>query len=175
MKAWRLHRPGGPDAFVLEDLPRPEPAAGEVLVEVRAFGLNRSEWFTRIGQSPTVALPRVLGIECVGTVVRDPSGALAPGQRVAAMMGGMGRQFDGSYAEYTSVPSSSVFPLDTELPWEVLGALPEMLQTCHGSLHVGLDVQPGETLLVRGGTSSIGLATLAMARRAGLGVIATTL
>ena len=78
MKAWRLHRPGGPDAFVLEDLPRPEPAAGEVLVEVRAFGLNRSEWFTRIGQSPTVALPRVLGIECVGTVVRDPSGALAP-------------------------------------------------------------------------------------------------
>ncbi|MCA9676397.1 MAG: zinc-binding dehydrogenase [Myxococcales bacterium] len=174
MKAWRLHRPGGPDAFVLEDLPRPEPAAGEVLVEVRAFGLNRSEWFTRIGQSPTVALPRVLGIECVGTVVRDPSGALAPGQRVAAMMGGMGRQFDGSYAEYTSVPSSSVFPLDTELPWEVLGALPEMLQTCHGSLHVGLDVQPGETLLVRGGTSSIGLATLAMARRAGLRVIATT-
>lgn len=174
MKAWRLHRPGGPDAFVLEEIPRPEPAAGEVLIEVRAFGLNRSEWFTRIGESPTVKLPRVLGIECVGTVVSDPRGELAAGQRVAAMMGGMGRQFDGSYAEYTSVPSSSVFPVETELPWEVLGALPEMLQTCHGSLHTGLEVQAGETLLIRGGTSSIGLATLAMAKRAGLQVIATS-
>lgn len=174
MKAWRLHQPGGPDAFVLEDISRPEPASGEVLIEVRAFGLNRSEYFTRIGESPTVKLPRVLGIECVGTVVQDPSGELAPGQTVAAMMGGMGRQFDGSYAEYTCVPSSSVFPLATELPWEVLGALPEMLQTCHGSLHTGLEVQRGESLLIRGGTSSIGLATLAMAKQAGLQVISTS-
>ena len=174
MRAWRLHRPGGPDAFVLEEIPRPEPAPGHVLIEVRAFGLNRSEWFTRIGQSPTVRLPRVLGIECVGTVVSDPSGELAAGRRVAAMMGGMGREFDGSYAEYASVPSSSVFPIETELPWEVLGALPEMLQTCHGSLHTGLEVQAGETLLIRGGTSSIGLATLAMAGHAGLKVISTS-
>jgi NADPH:quinone reductase-like Zn-dependent oxidoreductase len=145
-----------------------------VLIEVRAFGLNRSEWFTRIGESPSVKLPRVLGIECVGTAVSDPSGEIAIGQRVAAMMGGMGRQFDGSYAEYTSVPSSSVFPLVTALPWEVLGALPEMLQTCHGSLHTGLAVQSGETLLIRGGTSSIGLATLAMAKQAGLQVISTS-
>lgn len=174
MRAWRLHRPGGPEAFVLEEIPRPTPRAGEVLIEVRAFGLNRSEWFTRIGESPTVKLPRVLGIECVGTVVEDPSGALAVGQRVAAMMGGMGREFDGSYAEYTSVPSSSVFPLETELAWEVLGALPEMLQTCHGSLHAGLEARPGETLLIRGGTSSIGLTTLAMAKQAGLEVISTS-
>jgi len=174
MKAWRLHQPGGPDAFVLEEIPTPEPVAGQVLIEVRAVGLNRSEWFTRIGESPTVKLPRVLGIECVGTVVRDPNGELAAGQRVAAMMGGMGRAFDGSYAEYTSVPSSSVFPLDTGLPWEVLGALPEMLQTCHGSLHAGLEAQAGETLLIRGGTSSIGLTTLAMAKRAGLKVISTS-
>lgn len=174
MRAWRLHRPGGPDAFVLEEIPTPEPAAGEVLIEVRAFGLNRSEWFTRIGESPTVKLPRVLGIECVGVVESDPSGELAAGQRVAAMMGGMGRAFDGSYAEYTSVPSSSVFRLETDLPWEVLGALPEMLQTCHGSLHTGLEVQSGERLLIRGGTSSIGLATLAMAKHAGLEVISTS-
>lgn len=174
MKAWRLHRPGGPDAFVLEEIPRPEPREGEVLIAIRAFGLNRSEWFTRIGDSPSVTLPRVLGIECVGTVVRDPSGQLAPGQRVAAMMGGMGRQFDGSYAEYTSVPASSVFPLQTELPWEVLGALPEMLQTCHGSLHTGLEARAGETLLIRGGTSSIGLATLTLAKHAGLKVLSTS-
>jgi len=145
-----------------------------VVIEVRAFGLNRSEWFTRIGESPTVKLPRVLGIECVGTVVSAPGTELEEGQRVAAMMGGMGRQFDGSYAEYTSVPVANVFPLETELPWDVLGALPEMLQTCHGSLHTGLGVQTGETLLIRGGTSSIGLATLAMAKVSGLHVTSTS-
>ena len=174
MKAWRLHRPGGPDALELEDLPRPAPAEGEVLIQVRAFGLNRSEWFTRIGESPTVTLPRVLGIECVGTVVEAPGVDLRPGQRVCAMMGGMGREFDGSYAEYTRVPASSVFPLDTELAWPVLGSLPEMLQTCHGSLHTGLGIESGDTLLVRGGTSSIGLTSLALARLAGVRVLTTT-
>lgn len=174
MKAWRLHRPGGPSALVLEELPIPEPEPGRVLIRIAAFGLNRSEWFTRIGDSPSVQLPRVLGIECVGTVVAAPGGELEPGQRVAAMMGGMGRQLDGSYAEYTSVPVANVFALQTELPWDVLGALPEMLQTCHGSLHTGLGVQPGETLLIRGGTSSIGLTTLVMAKAMGLRVISTS-
>jgi NADPH:quinone reductase-like Zn-dependent oxidoreductase len=174
MKAWRLHQPGGPNAFVLEDLPTPQPEPERILIKVHAFGLNRSEWFTRIGESPTVKLPRVLGIECVGTVVSAPGGELEEGQRVAAMMGGMGRQFDGSYAEYTSVPAANVFPLQTELPWDVLGALPEMLQTCHGSLHTGLGVNANETLLIRGGTSSIGLATLAMAKAAGLRVVSTS-
>ncbi len=174
MKAWRLHQPGGPDAFVLEDIPRPRATESQVLIEVRAFGLNRSEWFTRIGESPTVTLPRVLGIECVGNVVSAPAGQFQPGQRVAAMLGGMGRQFDGSYAEYTCVPDASVFPLQSDLPWENLGALPELLQTCHGSLHIGLEVRAGETLLIRGGTSSVGLATLAMAKLAGLKVLSTT-
>ena len=174
MKAWRLHQPGGPEAFVLEDLPRPEPDASQVLIAIRAFGLNRSEYFTRIGDSPTVKLPRVLGIECVGTVVSAPGGQFEAGQRVAAMMGGMGRQFDGSYAEHTCVPVANVFPLDTNLPWDQLGALPEMLQTTHGSLHTGLGVEAGQTLLIRGGTSSVGLTTLAMAKVAGLKVISTS-
>lgn len=174
MKAWRLHKPGGPGSFVLEDLPAPEAVPGRVLIQVRAFGLNRSEYFTRIGDSPSVELPRVLGIECVGTVLSAPGSELLEGQTVAAMMGGMGRQFDGSYAEFTSVPLANVFPLDTDLSWEELGALPEMLQTVHGSLHTGLGVQPGETLLIRGGTSSIGLTSLALAKAAGLKVIATT-
>jgi len=78
MKAWRLHQPGVPTALVLDDLERPEPTPDQVLIAVRAFGLNRSEWFTRIGQSPTVRLPRVLGIECVGTVVSAPGGQFTP-------------------------------------------------------------------------------------------------
>lgn len=174
MKAWRLHTPGGPEAFVLEELSTPQPRPGWVLIKVRAFGLNRSEWFTRIGDSPSVQMPRVLGIECVGTVVAAPGGELHEGQCVAAMMGGMGREFDGSYAEFTSVPVANVFPLETELPWEELGALPEMLQTVHGSLHAGLGARAGETLLIRGGTSSIGLTTLAMAKANGLRVISTS-
>jgi len=174
VKAWRLHHPGGPEAFVCEDIARPEPELGRVLIAVRAFGINRSEYFTRIGASPSVKLPRVLGIECVGTVVACPGGDFEAGQTVAAMMGGMGRQFDGSYAEFTNVPTASVFPLQTGLAWPHLGALPEMLQTCHGSLHTGLGLQPGNTLLIRGGTSSIGLTTLAMAKRAGAIVLATS-
>ena len=104
-----------------------------------------------------------------------PSGSgLKPGQQVVAMMGEMGRTYDGSYAEYTSVPLTQVIPISTELPWEVIGALPEMIQTANGSLTIGLDLQPGETLLIRGGTSSVGLAAAALAKQLGATVLATT-
>lgn len=174
MKAWVLEEAGGPDVFQLRELRMPEPKPGQVLIRVEAFGLNRSEYFTRIGESPSVKFPRVLGIECAGVVAAVPSGALQPGQKVFAMMGGMGRQFDGSYAEYTVVPESIVFPIDSNLDWAVLGALPEMFQTCNGSLHLGLEVRDGETLLVRGGTSSIGMTTMAVAKSLGLRVAMTT-
>jgi NADPH:quinone reductase-like Zn-dependent oxidoreductase len=121
-----------------------------------------------------VTLPRVLGIECVGVVEAAPRTDLVPGQKVAAMMGGMGRAYDGGYAEYTSIPRAHVFPLRTELPWETLGALPEMYQTSFGSLTTGLDARAGDTLLIRGGTSSIGMATAAIAKQMGLTVISTT-
>ncbi|MDA1280691.1 MAG: zinc-binding alcohol dehydrogenase family protein [Chloroflexi bacterium] len=174
MRAWVLDAPGGPEAFHFRELPVPEPVAGQVLIRIRAFGLNRSEWFTRIGDSPDVKLPRVLGIECVGEVEAAPGGEYDKGQRVAAMMGGMGREFDGSYAEFTCVPATNLFPIDTSLGWAELGALPEMLQTTHGSLHTGLGAQAGDTILIRGGTSSIGLATLALAKASGIGVVTTT-
>lgn len=175
MRAWILRQPGGPDAFELIEIPRPEPEPGRVLIRVRAFGLNRSEWFTRRGDSPSVKLPRVLGIECAGTVEAAPGGEFEVGQRVFAMMGGMGREYDGSYAEYTSVPASSVFAIDSSLDWETLGALPEMLQTTHGSLTTGLGVgSDGGTLLIRGGTSSIGLMTAVLAKSMGLFVATTT-
>ena len=104
MKAYVIEAPGGPEALRRCEIPRPDPRDGWVLIRVRAFGLNRSEWFTRRGDSPNVRFPRVLGIECVGEVVSAPGTDLEQGQRVAAMMGGMGREFDGSYAEYTLVP-----------------------------------------------------------------------
>jgi NADPH:quinone reductase-like Zn-dependent oxidoreductase len=172
VRAYVIEEPGGPEKLVLREVPAPEPREGSVLIRVRAFGLNRSEWFTRRGDSPSVKFPRVLGIECVGEVMVAPD--LPVGQRVAAMMGGMGRVYDGSYAEVTCVPRAHVFPLETSLDWRLLGALPEMLQTTHGSLHLGLEIAHGNTLLIRGGTSSVGLAALALAKRAGAEVVSTT-
>ena len=174
MKAWVIRKAGGPDQFQLEELGTPSPREGWALIKIRAFGLNRSEWFTRIGDSPTVRFPRVLGIECVGEIVDTGGLDLKPGATVAAIMGGMGRQFDGSYAEYTLVPHECVFALHTELPWEKLAALPEMLQTTHGSLYTSLEIERAESLLIRGGTSSIGMAALALAKHAGLRVGITT-
>ena len=174
MKAWVIRKPGGPGQFVLEDLATPKPRTGWTLIRIRAFGLNRSEWFTRKGDSPTVNFPRVLGIECVGEVVDAGGLDLKTGSTVAAIMGGMGREFDGSYAEYTLVPHECVFAVSTKLAWERFAALPEMLQTTHGSLHVGLEIERAESLLIRGGTSSIGMAALALAKHAGLRVGTTT-
>lgn len=174
MKAWIIRKAGGPEQFQLEDVETPVARAGWTLIRIRAFGLNRSEWFTRIGDSPTVRFPRVLGIECVGEVVDAGGLDLAPGTTVAAIMGGMGREFDGSYAQYTLVPHECVYAIRTQLPWEALAALPEMLQTTHGSLHTGLEIDRAESLLIRGGTSSIGMAALALAKHAGLTVGTTT-
>ena len=158
----------------MEEVDIPTPRQGWTLIKIKAFGLNRSEWFTRNGDSPDVKFPRVLGIECVGEIVDSGGLDLEIGTKVAAIMGGMGRDFDGSYAEYTLVPHSCVFPLKTNLTWERLAALPEMLQTTHGSLHVGLEIESAESILIRGGTSSIGMAALSLAKNAGLHVATTS-
>ncbi|MDQ0968382.1 NADPH2:quinone reductase [Flavobacterium sp. W4I14] len=174
MKAAVLYQPGGPENFVIEERAIPTPNAGQVSVRVRAFGLNRSELMTRKGFSPDVKFPRVLGIELVGEVEIDPSGAFQRGQKVAAYMGGMGREYDGSYSEYTVVPKSILCSFESHLPWEQLGALPEMFQTVYGSLHLSLKIKKGQTLLIRGGTSSIGMLAIQLARSSGVTVIATT-
>ncbi|OCR00797.1 NADPH:quinone reductase [Oscillatoriales cyanobacterium USR001] len=174
MKAIVIEQAGNPDVLRIKDVPRPQSQPGWVSIEVKAFGLNRSEMFTRQGHSPNVKFPRILGIECVGIVVEAPETNFQPGQKVAAFMGGMGRDFDGSYAEYTCVPQKCVFPIESELEWSILGAIPEMFQTTWGALTKGLEVKAGQTLLIRGGTSSIGLAATHLAKAIGLTVISTT-
>lgn len=96
------------------------------------------------------------------------------GDIVATAMGGMGRAFDGGYAEYTCVSATQVQVLKTELPWEVLGAIPEMLQTAWGSLFQSLRLEKDERLLVRGGTTSVGFAATAIAKGHGAFVASTT-
>jgi NADPH:quinone reductase-like Zn-dependent oxidoreductase len=174
MRAAVVHEAGGPEVLRLEQLPIPAPGPGQLLIRVHAFGLNRSEMFTRQGHSPSVAFPRVLGIEAVGTIASAPGTTFKPGDKVATVMGGMGRAFDGSYADYVCVPAAQVRPFHSDMPWDVLGALPEMLQTAWGALFRALRLQSGERLLIRGGTTSVGLAATAIARAHGAEVGATS-
>jgi NADPH:quinone reductase len=172
MRAVVLREPGPVENLELTELPLPEVKPGWVRIAVKAFGLNRSELHTRLGLADGVTFPRVPGIEAVGIV--DAGGDFTPGQQVATMMGGMGRTFDGGYAEYTLVPENQVIPFRSDLPWEVLGQVPETLQTAYGSLTTGLDLKEGQTLLIRGGTSALGFATATLAKDLGATVFATT-
>ena len=174
MKAAVTTKAGGPDVIEIKEVPRPETKSGWVLIKVMAFGLNRSELFTRRGDSPGVTFPRIQGIECVGIVEEDPSGSYEPGQQVAAIMGGMGRFFDGGYAEFALVPLEIIFPFTSKLSWDILGAIPEMFQTVSGSMNQALEISSGESFLIRGGTSSIGMLACQLAKTKGLTVISTT-
>jgi NADPH2:quinone reductase len=172
MRAIVISEFGGPEKLVTEERPRPVPSSGEVLIEVKAFGINRAETYMRRGLWPEAA--PVSGIECVGTVVEDPDGHLAPGTKVAAVMGGMGRTRDGSYAEFVAAPASNVVPLDTSLDWADLAAVPESYATAWSALNGNLALEPGHTLLVRGATSALGQAAVNIASELGATVIATT-
>ncbi len=174
MKAAITTKAGNPEVIEIQEVPTPSVKSGWVLIKVKVFGLNRSELFTRRGDSPGVVFPRIQGIECVGVVEEDLSGTYSKGQQVAAIMGGMGRFFDGGYAEYALVPLEIVFPFTSNLPWETLGAIPEMFQTVSGSLNQALEIQNSESLLIRGGTSSIGLLACQLAKAKGLTVVSST-
>lgn len=164
---------GGPEVLEIRELPVPRVRDGWSLVRVEGAGLNRSELRTRQGHSPGVTFPRVLGIECVGTVAVSTDPRLPAGVTVAAVMGEMGRAFDGGYAQYALLPNALLMPVTTSLPWEVLAALPETYLTARGSLDA-LGIAPGGKLLIRGGTSSVGMAAAQIAAAHGVETAATT-
>jgi NADPH:quinone reductase-like Zn-dependent oxidoreductase len=172
MRAAVCVRAGDPEVLEIRELPIPEVREGWSLVHVKGAGLNRSELRTRQGHSPSVGFPRVLGIECVGIVAASTDPLAPEGTTVAAVMGEMGRAFDGGYAEYALLPNSLLMPITTGLPWETLAALPETYLTAQGSLDaLGID---GGRLLIRGGTSSVGMAAASIAAGHGITVAATT-
>ena len=172
MRAIFRKRFGGPEVLGVRKFPNPEPKPGHVLIEVKAFGLNHAEAHMRKGEWPEIA--DISGIECVGLVKQDPDGRLRVGQKVIAMMGGMGRTINGSYAEYTNVPATNVVPVETNLPWEVLAAVPESYTTAWSCLYGNLALKAGQTLVIRGATSALGQAALNIAAHAQARVIATS-
>ena len=172
MKAIVIQQYGGPEQLVMQDLPDPEPMSGHVVIEVKAFGINHAETHMRKGEWAEAA--KVSGIECVGLVAACPGGEFTVGQKVAALMGGMGRTINGSYAEYTRVPTSNVVPIESGLSWEELAAIPESYATAWTCLHRNLDLRAGQTLVIRGATSALGQAALNIAAQAGAQVTATT-
>jgi NADPH:quinone reductase-like Zn-dependent oxidoreductase len=172
MRAIVIKEFGGPEQLVIERLPDPEPKPGHVVVEVKAFGLNRAETYMRKGAWAEAA--KVSGIECVGVVKSVPSGKLVPGQKVFAVMGGMGRSIYGSYAELTQPPAANVVPIESNLSWAELAAIPESYATAWACLFGNLAIEKGQTLLIHGATSPLGQAALNIAAQAGAEVIATT-
>ncbi len=173
MRAAVCTRAGGPEVLEVRELPVPAVREGWSLVRVRGAGLNRSELRTRQGHSPSVVFPRVLGIECVGELAASTDPRLAEGSTVAAVMGEMGRAFDGGYAEFALLPNDLLMPVRTSLLWETLAALPETYLTAQGALDA-LGIARGERLLIRGGTSSVGMAAASIAAALGVETAATT-
>lgn len=175
MRAIVVDRPGGVEVLeVQDDWPRPPVISGRVLIRVMAFGVNRGELYTRLGHSPTVQFPRVLGIECAGIVEEAPDTSFEPGQTVVATTYGMGRAYDGAYAEFVSVPMAGVHAVSTPLSWQQLAAAPEVFHTAWGGLIPSLNIQKGQSVLVRGGSSAVGLVAANFASGMGVNVLSTT-
>jgi NADPH:quinone reductase len=172
MRAILRTRFGGPEVLVIREMPEPGPKEGHVVIQVKAFGLNHAELHMRKGEWAEIA--EVSGIECVGVVKSCPGGEFAVGTRVAALMGGLGRTINGSYAEYTRAPVTNVAAIESELSWAELAAIPETYATAWTCLFRNLEVARGQTLMIRGATSSFGQAAVNMAVNAGVKVIATT-
>jgi len=174
MKAVIITKPGGVDELQLQDVEEPATPDGYVKIRTKAFGLNRAETYFRAGNMGEITEPRIPGIEAVGEVVEDKSGKFRAGQKVITAMGGLMLARHGSYAEFVIAPVSNVLAVETQLPWQELAALPEAYLTVWGALDKILAIQKKQSLLVRGGTTTLGLAAMTYAKAKGLKVVATT-
>jgi NADPH:quinone reductase-like Zn-dependent oxidoreductase len=172
MRAIVISRYGGPEALAEAERPDPVAGDGEVLIRVKALGLNHAECYFRSGAWGEVA--EVTGIECAGLVETDQTGTFEPGTPVVAILGGMGRTRNGSYAELVTVPVSNVAAVKVDLDWEIMASVPEAFATAWSALHLNLDIQAGQRVLVRGATSAVGQAAVQLAAFHGCQVVATS-
>ena len=161
---------------MLQQCAIPEVKPGWVLVRIKGFGLNHSEQILRQSEITAnyIQKPIIPGIECVGEIADASDSYFTVGEKVAALMGGMGRSFHGSYAEYALLPTHHVFSIVSNLSWEYLAAVPETYFTAWGSLFECLHLNRDDTLLVRGATCALGYAAIQLAKTLGCRVLATT-
>ena len=176
MKAVVLTKPTKAEDIVLSEVEVPMVKPGWVLVKIRALGLNHSEQILREFEieNDYINKPIIPGIECVGEIADPSDSGLKIGQKVVALMGGMGRSFNGSYAEYTLLPIHHVFPVESNLTWTEMGAIPETYFTAWGSLFQCLRLNPDDKLLIRGTTCALGYAAIQLAKALGCTVVGTT-
>lgn len=176
MKAVLLTESTAAKDIVLRQCAIPEVKSGWVLIRIKAFGLNHSEQILRQSEISAnyIQKPIIPGIECVGEIMNASDSHFSVGEKVVALMGGMGRSFHGSYAEYALLPSHHVFSITNNLSWEYLAAVPETYFTAWGSLFECLHLNSDDTLLVRGATCALGYAAIQLAKALGCKVLATT-
>jgi NADPH2:quinone reductase len=172
MDAIVLLKFGGPEVLEIQQVPKPEAVSQDVLIKVKAFGLNPAESHIRKGEWD-VHNP-IMGLECAGIVQACPGGEIPIGSKVIAIMGGIGLLRPGSYGEYVTVPIDNVVKIETGLSWKQLAAIPLVYACAYSSLFTMLDIHKDESLLIRGATSTIGQAAVHLAVDAGIKVTATT-
>jgi putative PIG3 family NAD(P)H quinone oxidoreductase len=170
MRAIDPDRAGGPDVLAMVERPVPEPGPGEVLIRVHAAGVNRPDVLQRLGLYPMPpGAPSILGLEAAGEVVALGQGVtrLRLGDPVTALVAG------GAYADYVAAPEVQCLPVPPGMRFAEAATLPETWFTVWANLHDLAGARPGETLLVHGGTSGIGVTAIDYARLMGLGIIVT--
>jgi NADPH2:quinone reductase len=173
MKAIEISRPGPPDVLTLVDRADPVPGAGEVLIRVAASGVNRPDVLQRMGAyPPPPGASDLPGLEVAGVIVAGDAEAMAAaglsiGQRVCALTPG------GGYAELCVTPAVQCLPVPGSLSDIEAASLPETCFTVWSNVFMRAALQPGETLLIQGGTSGIGVTAIQMAKALGATVIAT--
>ena len=183
MKAIRIHEDGGPEVLRYEDVPDPVPGAGEVLVRMRAAGLNHLDVWVRRG-TPSVPKPHVLGADGAGVVESLGPGVdrFAPGERVVInpgleqgpMIRVLGEHTDGTMSELVAVPASQLHHLDDRLSFEEGAAFPLVYETAYRMLVTKARVQAGDWVLVWGVGGGIGTAAFELARALGAHTVVTS-
>src|SRR5437762_173046 len=167
MRAVEISKPGGPEVLKAVERPKPTPKDGEILIKVAAAGVNRPDVLQRSGNYPVPPDASDLpGLEVAGEVV-SPGKTYRTGDKVCALVHG------GGYAEYCVAPEVQALPVPKGLSMVEAASLPETFFTVWGNVYDRGRLAPGESLLVQGGTSGIGVTAIQMARATGNRVFAT--
>jgi NADPH:quinone reductase-like Zn-dependent oxidoreductase len=172
MKAIRIHEDGGPDVLRYEDAPDPEPAPGEVLVELRAASLNHLDLWVRKGL-PSVPKPRILGADGAGLVDGERV-VINPGIEHGDKITVIGEHMDGTHAELIAVPESNVYPIPDGMSFEEAAAFPLVFETAYRMLVTRASLREGEWVLVWGVGGGLASAANVIAKAMGARTIVTS-